>query len=96
MITLAALDPKMRFMPPWMPDTTYSHFVDERTLTANEAEQIKKWIADGMLEGNKAAEPELPLFTKGSQLGKPDLTLGMKESFLHKGNNKDEEGARNQ
>jgi len=90
MITLAALDPKMRFMPPWMPDTTYSHFVDERTLTANEAEQIKKWIADGMPEGNKAAAPEIPLFTKGSQLGKPDLTLGMKESFLHKGNNKDE------
>lgn len=90
MITLAALDPKSKFMPPWMPDPKFSHFVDERVLTDKEIESIKTWIAEGMMEGNIAAEPELPLFPKGSQLGKPDLTVSMQESFLHKGDNNDE------
>jgi len=90
MIVMAAIDPKNRFMPPWMPDTSYSHFIDERTLTEAESESIKKWIADGMPQGDIAAEPELPSFPKGSQLGKPDLSVAMKEPFLHKGDNKDE------
>jgi hypothetical protein len=88
MIQMAAVDSK--FMPPWMPDTCYSHFVDERILTSEETELIKKWIAGGMVEGDAAAEPNLPFFPKGSQLGKPDLTVGMNQSFVHKGNNKDE------
>lgn len=90
MITMAALDPKNRFMPPWMPDTSYSHFIDERTLTVAETEMIKNWIIQGMPQGNVAAEPELPAFKKGSQLGKPDLTVSMKESFMHRGDNNDE------
>jgi hypothetical protein len=77
-------------MPPWMPDTKYSHFVDERVLTEQEIKAISTWIEEGMLQGNVAAEPDLPLFPKNKQLGKPDLTVSMKESFLHKGDNKDE------
>ena len=87
MIMMAAVDTK--FMPPWMPDTTYSHFLDERRLTENEAQTLKKWIADGMPQGNSAAEPDVPFYTKGSSLGKPDLTVSMKQSFTHKGNNSD-------
>ncbi|MES2512708.1 MAG: T9SS type A sorting domain-containing protein [Bacteroidota bacterium] len=87
MIVMAALDSK--FMPPWMPDTAYSHFVDERRITESEATTIKKWISEGMPQGDKSAEPELPLFPKGSQLGKPDLTVSMQQSFIHKGNNED-------
>jgi len=89
MIMLAALDPKSKFMPPWMPDTTYSHFLDERSLTDKEATLIKDWMANGMPLGDMAAEPDLPLFTKESRLGKPDLTVSMQESFVHKGNNED-------
>ena len=77
-------------MPPWMPNTTYSHFLNERTISDNEIKQINDWIANGMPEGNKVAEPELPNFPIGSQLGKPDLVVSMKQSYLHKGNNKDE------
>ena len=90
MISMAALDPKNKFMPPWMPDTKYSHFIDERVLTDKETESIKNWIAEGMIQGEIAAEPELPLFPKGSQLGKPDLVVSMKEAFTHTGNNEDE------
>ena len=90
MISMAALDPKNKFMPPWMPDTKYNHFLDERVLTEKETEAIKTWIEGGMAQGDVAAEPELPIFPKVSQLGKPDLVLSMKESFLHKGDNNDE------
>ena len=90
MITLAALDPKTKFMPPWMPDVSYSNFADERVLTENEMEIVKKWISNGMPQGNIAAEPELPLYSKDSHLGKPDLSISMAESFLHKGDNNDE------
>lgn len=87
MIMMAAVDTK--FMPPWMPDTSYSHFIDERILTEAEAGILKKWVTDGMPQGNIAAEPDLLLFPKGSQLGKPDLTVSMQQSFTHKGNNED-------
>lgn len=87
MIMMAAVDAK--FMPPWMPDTAYSHFIDERRLSESETNTLKKWIADGMPQGNTAAEPEVPVFPKGSALGKPDLTVSMEQSFTHKGNNND-------
>jgi hypothetical protein len=90
MIMLAAIDLKTKFMPPWMADPGYSHFADERLLSDSEVELLKKWIENGLVQGDPAAEPELPLFPKGSQLGKPDLTLSMKEAYVHKGDNKDE------
>lgn len=90
MIAISALNPKTKFMPPWMPDVKYSHFIDERILTENETALIKKWIEEGMPKGDPSAEPEQPYFPKGSQLGKPDITVSMKESYLHKGNNQDE------
>ncbi|MFL5764473.1 MAG: hypothetical protein ACJ77K_11075 [Bacteroidia bacterium] len=90
MIVMAALDPKSKFMPPWMPDPGYSHFADERILTGAEMKSIRAWIDNGMPEGPKAAEPMLPAYKNGSQLGTPDLTVSMKEAFHHKGGNLDE------
>src|ERR1700741_512734 len=52
MIYMAAVDQK--FMPPWMPDTKYSHFLDERRITEEEAKAINDWVNKGMLEGPKA------------------------------------------
>ena len=80
----------LKAMPPWMPDTSFSHFLDERVLTEKEIKLIQDWVATGMQLGNKAAEPELPLFSKESQLGKPDLTVSMSQSYIHMGDNKDE------
>ncbi len=77
-------------MPPWMPDTAYCHFLNERSLTHTEIDQITSWISSGMPKGDAAAEPELPEFPKSSALGKPDLVLSMQHSYLHKGNNADE------
>lgn len=79
-----------KIMPPWMPDTSYRHFLNERTLSSQEVEQIKTWIETGKARGDAAMEPDLPLFAKGSQLGKPDLSVGMQQAYTHKGDNQDE------
>lgn len=80
----------IRYMPPWMPDKNYSHFLDERGLTNQEIQTIKDWVTNGMPQGNPALEPPLPNFPVGSQLGTPDLVLAMDSSFTHKGTNEDD------
>jgi len=47
------------YMPPWMPDTAYSHFNGERYLTSEEKAIILDWVANGKKEGklNKGIAP---------------------------------------
>jgi hypothetical protein len=76
-----------RLMPPWPADTSYSHFIGEKTLRQPEIDLINNWIKNGAVEGNKSKLPPAPVFS-ASLLGKPDLTLTMK-TFYIKGDNKD-------
>ena len=39
------------YMPPWPPDTNYSRFSHERTLSANEISMIQSWVAAGAPQG---------------------------------------------
>jgi hypothetical protein len=41
------------YMPPWLPDTAYSHFDGERYLTTAEKDLILDWIAKGKKEGKQ-------------------------------------------
>lgn len=77
-----------RLMPPWPADTSYSHFRDEKVMTANEIESINLWIKQGATEGDKKKLVPAPVFYKESNMGKPDLTLKMK-TYSIKGDNKD-------
>lgn len=78
-----------RFMPPWPADATYSHFIDEKVLQDNEIEMISKWVDKGCAIGDSLRIPPLQDFTRGSQLGKPDLVIKMREPYFIKGNNQD-------
>ena len=78
-----------RYMPPWKPDTEYSTFLGEATLTDDEIATIAKWVDNGMDRGDASLEPEFPDFPDGSLLGEPDLVLSMAEAHLHEGNNRD-------
>ena len=42
------------YMPPWAPDTSYMHFIDERILTQSEKDSILGWINDYALPGDTA------------------------------------------
>lgn len=71
-----------RLMPPWQSDPSYSRFVGERILAQNEIDLISQWVDDGAVEGDPNLAPPLPVFPSGSQLGIPDLTIGMTQHFV--------------
>ncbi len=81
---------EIKYMPPWKPDKSYSHFVGESGLTDEEIQLIADWVAAGTPQGNPDLEPPLPVFPTGSQLGTPDLVLEMAEDYLIEGNNQDD------
>jgi hypothetical protein len=62
-------------MPPWPPDTKYSHFSHERVLSETQISQIKDWVQNDAPEGDVNAEPKPPVFTNNSQLQHIDQTI---------------------
>jgi len=62
-------------MPPWPPDTTYTRFVHERTLSSTQKNAILQWINDGALPGNLSQVPPPPTYPKYQLQGTPDLIL---------------------
>ncbi|MBI3518294.1 MAG: hypothetical protein HY062_02910 [Bacteroidetes bacterium] len=77
------------YMPPWPADVSYTHFIGERTLTNEEKELIKVWVANGTPKGEASKIPLPPVFYIGSALGKPDLVVKFKEPVPLKGNGAD-------
>jgi hypothetical protein len=86
--TIAAVT-KSRYMPPWPADPSYSHFLGERVLTADEIDLIQQWVATGSLQGDAAKAPAPPQFPGESFLGKPDLVVRMREPVRIPGDNMD-------
>ncbi|MBK5284492.1 MAG: hypothetical protein JJE25_03750 [Bacteroidia bacterium] len=76
-------------MPPWPADNNYQHYVGERYLTELEIKMISDWAENGAPLGDSTKAPPLPEFPTGSQLGKPDLVLKMKDVIPLPGDNKD-------
>lgn len=70
-----------RYMPPWHADTEATRFLDVRRLNEDQITTINAWVSAGKPEGDVADAPEMPEFTKGWQLGEPDLVLTMKKAF---------------
>lgn len=77
------------YMPPWMPNSHYRDFANNRELTQEEKEKIITWIDSGAPQGKskrrKPATPTAPLITDR----KPDLVLKIDKPFLVKGDNKE-------
>lgn len=86
--TVAAVT-QARYMPPWPADPSYSHFLRERFLTDEQIVLIKNWVTNGAPAGDLAKAPAAPQFPVGSNLGKPDLVLQMREPVHIRGDNKD-------
>ena len=81
---------RIKYMPPWMPDKNYSHFVGERGLTNTEIQKIKDWVTAGMPRGDSTLEPPLPSFPQGSQVGVPDTVIPMAKAYKLNPNGKDD------
>jgi Flp pilus assembly protein TadD/mono/diheme cytochrome c family protein len=70
-----------RFMPPWLPEPGYGDFADVRRLSDSDRDLIKRWVSDGMPQGDLAAAPAPPHYDATWQLGKPDLVLKAERPF---------------
>jgi Flp pilus assembly protein TadD len=66
---------RTHYMPPWLPDTQVSHFVDQLELSDTQIKTIQRWAAAGAPSGDLATLPKPKEFPDGWQLGKPDLVL---------------------
>lgn len=80
---------KIKYMPPWPADPSYSHFIGEKHLEQHEIDLIQEWFQAGAPEGVEHPYPEPPTFAKGSQLGEPDLVIEVPDSILIPGDNTD-------
>src|SRR4030095_13028914 len=64
-------------MPPWSPDTTYSRFLYERTITPAEKNAILNYISNGCQQGDTTLAPPAPTFPQYQLYGTPSLILSM-------------------
>jgi Flp pilus assembly protein TadD/cytochrome c553 len=72
---------RTHYMPPWLPDTHLSHFVDQLELSDAQIKTLAAWAAAGAPAGDLATAPPSPSFPDGWQLGKPDLVLTSPEAW---------------
>lgn len=69
-------------MPPWQPDAEWGAFDGDRRLSKTDVDLFRRWVEDGLLEGEPRATPRPPVFPSGWELGQPDLVLTMPEYVL--------------
>lgn len=78
-----------RFMPPWPADASYTHFIDEKVLEQEEINLISDWVNNGCKMGDSTKIPQLSVFPEGSQLGKPDLVIKLRDVYKIQGDGQD-------
>jgi hypothetical protein len=59
-------------MLPWPPNTRYSRFAHERTLSDDEIHLITGWVEKGTLRGDSTQAPPYPTYPRGTVLGQLD------------------------
>lgn len=66
-----------RYMPPWLPSGPHDLFAEDRRLSTDEIDLIKRWVDSGMAEGEAREARKPPVYTSDWQLGPPDLVVEM-------------------
>lgn len=64
-------------MPPWQPEEGWGTFDGARRLSSDEIALFRRWVNDGLLEGDPREQPAPPEFPSDWALGPPDLVLTM-------------------
>lgn len=72
---------RKRFMPPWHPVKGHGNFKGTMRLSDKQIRTLAAWVKAGMPEGNPAKLKPMPKFTKGWQLGTPNLIVKMPKAF---------------
>ena len=66
---------RSRYMPPWKAAPDGDKFAGERRLSDAQIGTIKKWVDEGMPEGDPADLPPAPHYASGWRLGEPDAVV---------------------
>jgi tetratricopeptide (TPR) repeat protein/mono/diheme cytochrome c family protein len=78
-----------RYMPPWLPEPGYGDFTDVRRLPDADRDLVRRWVSDGMPQGDPASAPAPPHYDATWLLGKPDLILKAPRPFTLPGGGTD-------
>jgi hypothetical protein len=62
-------------MPPWPPDTTYTRFLYERTITPSEKNAILNWVSNNCPQGDTTLAPSPPSYSQYQLYGTPTVEL---------------------
>src|SRR4051812_23225845 len=74
-----------RVMPPWKPEPDGPPLLNERRLTRAQIDTLERWVRDGTPEGAPSDLPPAPVWTRGGQLGTPDLVVDLPEYVVPAG-----------
>jgi hypothetical protein len=70
-----------RKMPPWFADPKFSHFANDRSLSAAEIDTLANWAGSGAFAGSPNDAPPPRDWPQGWSIGKPDLVFEMPAKF---------------
>jgi tetratricopeptide (TPR) repeat protein len=70
-----------RYMPPWLPEAGGVPFREERRLSDDQIEVLRRWVDEGAVEGDPADLPPQPTWTDGWQLGQPDMIVALPQPY---------------
>jgi hypothetical protein len=68
-------------MPPWSADRSINKFKNDRSLTDEEIDTIKAWVAAGCPKGDDKDLPAPREYAEGWFIGKPDVVFTMPQEF---------------
>ncbi|MDC3220093.1 hypothetical protein OAU00_03300 [Saprospiraceae bacterium] len=68
---------EIKYMPPWKATNSNHSFKDERGLSQHEINLIRKWVSDGVEEGNPSKTPSIPNFDDTPKMKNPDAVYSM-------------------
>jgi tetratricopeptide (TPR) repeat protein len=73
---------RRRYMPPWLPETGFGAFVEERRLSDAQIRLIDEWVKQGAPAGAPTGvETSPPKPDSEWKLGKPDLVLHVQQAY---------------
>jgi hypothetical protein len=78
-----------RYMPPWLPEPGPYEFQGDLSLKPNQIETIRRWVAEGSVEGLSADLPALPKWEPDWMAGKPDLIVQLPQPYTVPAEGKD-------
>jgi Flp pilus assembly protein TadD len=73
---------RRRYMPPWLPETGFGAFVEERRLSDAQIRLIDEWVKQGAPAGAPTGvETAPPKPDSEWKLGKPDIVLHVQQAY---------------